>query len=156
MGRKPNEVAWDDAAEQLRRRYAAERHPLRRQRLAALVLLREGATTREAAARLGVSPRTIQRWVALYRTGGTEEVVRRVLGHRAGRPSRLTPDQLAILAARARAGAFPAVADAVAWVRAEWGVEYSYKGMHALLARLRYRAPQGTSGPGRDACAVSS
>lgn len=136
MGRKPYGTEWRDSAAYLRRRRDAERHPLRRQRLCALVLLREGASVGEVAAGLRVSTRTIQRWLALYRAVGTDEVVRRVLGHGAGRPSRLSPEQLETLAARARAGEFPAVADAIAWVRREWGVEYTYKGMHALLARL--------------------
>ena len=136
MARRPHAIDWHDSIDDLQRALAAERHSLRRQRLRALLLLRQGATLRDAAAAVGVSLRTVQRWLALYRTCGTEAVTHRVLGHRAGRPCRLSPDQQARLAALARAGVFPAVADAVAWVRSEWGVAYTYKGMHALLARL--------------------
>ena len=140
MGRRPNKLDWPDSAEQLRQRRNAERHRLRRQRLCALALLRDGASVGRVAAAVGVSPRTVQRWLALYRTAGADAVVYRVLGHGAGRPSRLTAEQLEELAVRARAGAFPAVADAIAWVRREWGVDYTYKGMHALLSRLARRS----------------
>jgi transposase len=139
MGHRAKIPDWPESAEQLRQRRNAERHRLRRQRLCALVLLREGASVSRVAAVVGVSTRTVQRWLALYRAAGADAVVHRVLGHGAGRPSRLTAEQLEELAARAQAGAFPTVADAIAWVRREWGVDYTYKGMHALLSRLARR-----------------
>ncbi len=125
-----------ESIDDLFRRYEVERHPHRRQRLHALWLLHRGVPVEETAARVGVSARTLQRWAALYRTGGVGEVLRRVPGHQpAGRRPRLTPEQRTTLAVRAEAGDFPTVADAVAWVRREWGVEYTYKGMYALLRR---------------------
>jgi transposase len=139
VARPDKETAWRDSTDRLRTLYEAERHPLRRQRLQALILLSEGTTVRETAAAVGVSVRTIQRWLAVYREAGVEEAARRVLGHRGGRRGRLTPTQAQELASRIHDGTIPSVHDAIAWVRGRWGVEYTYKGMHSLLTRVLRR-----------------
>ncbi|MGI8405442.1 MAG: helix-turn-helix domain-containing protein, partial [Thermomicrobiales bacterium] len=76
------------------------------------------------------------RWVSWYRTGGIEAVIQRTPGHGApGRPSRLTPEQVHALVARASTGSFRTIWEAVDWVQGEFGVTYTYTGMHALLNR---------------------
>jgi transposase len=139
VARRDKETAWRESTDRLRRLYDAETHPLRRQRLHALILLSGGATVRATAAAVGVSVRTIQRWFVVYRAEGVEETARRVLGHRAGRRGRLTPAQAQELAARVPDGTLSTVQDAVDWVRRQWGVEYTYKGMHSLLTRVLRR-----------------
>jgi hypothetical protein len=51
----------------------------------------------------------------------------------------LTPAQAQELAARVHNGTLSSVHDAIEWVRRQWGVEYTYKGMHSLLSRVLRR-----------------
>jgi len=52
-----------------------------------------------------------------------------------GRPSRLKPEQVESLIQKASKGEFRTVWDAVDWVQRQFGVTYTYTGMHALLSR---------------------
>jgi transposase len=133
---RPLVIEWRDEAEVLCARYRGEAKPDLRPRWHALWLLRTGRTVREAAAVLGVHERSVQQWVAWYRTGGVEEVA----AHRKagkGTRSRLTADQQAALVAEAATGRFRTAAEAVAWVKDAFGAAYTDSGMHQLLRRLR-------------------
>ncbi|HYI24541.1 MAG TPA: helix-turn-helix domain-containing protein [Thermomicrobiales bacterium] len=136
MRGRPLVIDWTESADVLSAKYKRERNGHRRARLQALYLLRTGASISAAGQAVGVDYRTVQRWVAWYREGGLNAVLLRTPGYAApGRPSRLTVDQRAVLLKKARSGQFRTVRDAVDWVHSEFGVTYTYTGMHALLNR---------------------
>lgn len=82
----------------------AEKDPQNRTWLQALWQLRQGQTTTEVAKLVGKHPRTIQDWIAWYRQGGLEEVLRHCHGEHGGKSSRLTAEQMDELEAVASAG----------------------------------------------------
>ena len=131
------EILWQEDTETLFRLYKQEPDPEIRPRLHALWLLRQGYTAAEVVKVLGVHERSVRRWIAWYRAGGVAEVRRRRRGGRQGRAPRLTPEQQAQLKAKAAEGAFRTIHDAVRWVRATFGVEYTYWGMRSLFERLK-------------------
>ena len=130
-------IAWaaEDDAASLYGRYRRERRADVRPRLHALWLVRTGHSAREAAEVLGVDERTVQRWVAWYRTGGLTPIEGRHAGSQ-GAPSFLTPEQKTELADAVATGRFRTAAEIRRWVREPWGVEYTEGGMYALLHRL--------------------
>jgi transposase len=138
MRGRPLDVEWQESAEELCRMAQQERDPHRRARLRAVAMLRRGKPITEVHRVIGVDYRTVQRWLGWYREGGLAELLRRVPGHQSmGRPPKLSPEQHEALLARDAAGEFATVGEAVAWVREEWGIVFSYPGMHRLLRRHR-------------------
>jgi transposase len=141
-------VDWQESAGELHERYRAERDLEARKRLGALWLVRRGESVSDAAEGMGVGRRTLTRWLSWYRKGGLEEVLFRVPGHGASgnecRPSRHQQEELVERAGR---GEFRTYEEARRWVEKEWGVEYRYKGMYAVLARLgvRPKVPRPTA-----------
>jgi transposase len=130
-------IEWKETGQALYDRYRTEQDVAARKRLGALWLVRSGASASRAAHLMGVGRRTLTRWLGWYRAGGLDEVVARVPGHGAtGAAGRLSDEQLAALYVRSSQGMFRTYQEARAWVRAEWGIEYSYQGMYAVLARL--------------------
>jgi transposase len=130
------EWATEDDAANLQARYRGERRVDVRPRLHGLWLVRTGRTTREVAEVLGVHERTVQQWLAWYRTGGLAAVA----GHHAGgqgAPSFLTVEQRAELADEVATGRFRTAAEIRQWVQERWGVSYTEGGMYALLGRLQ-------------------
>ena len=108
-----------------------------RKRLQALWCLREGETATEAAKQAGIGRRTVVRWLAWYREGGLEEVLRRVPGHGAkGKAHRLSAAQQQELVARCGRGEFRTTGEVRDWVQSEWGVPYRESSMYSVLARL--------------------
>lgn len=135
-------IEWNETADTLHERLERERNGHRRARLEALWLLRRGHHIGDVGEAVGVDYRTVQRWVSWYRKGGLESVLQRTPGYAApGRPSRLTPEQIEALLARANTGSFRTVWDAVDWVEKQFSVKYTYTGMHALLNRRGMRDP---------------
>jgi transposase len=134
---KPVAVAWAETAEELYERYRDERVVARRKRLQVLWRVRTGDAPSEAGKAAGVGARTVERWLGWYRAGGLASVLRRVPGC-GGRRSTgwLGPEQERALVAECAKGAFRTYEEARAWVAAEYGVAYRYKGMHAALHRL--------------------
>lgn len=133
-------VEWGESAEELYGIYRVQGDVERRKRVQALWLLRRGVTETEAARIVGIGRRTLARWLSWYRVGGLEEVAKRVPGCGApGGAARLSGEQLGDLVAHASAGEFHTYEDARRWVLEEFGVEYRYKGMYSVLARLGVR-----------------
>jgi transposase len=134
-------VAWGHTADELFRRYRAERDGRLVRRWQALWLLRQGRSMQQVAGAVGVAYRTVQEWVGWYRTGGLDEVARR---HRGGLRRRivepLTPEQEAALARRAGAAGFATVKAAVAWAADELGVRLTEHQMARQFRRLGLRA----------------
>ena len=141
MKGRPLVITWTETAQELADRLAQEHEPLRRVRLQALLMLRNGARISDASDATGVKYRTVQRWLSWYRIGGLEEVLRRTPGYNAvGRGSQLTPAQTAALLRAQEAGHMRTIHDAVAWTLEHYGVALTYSGMHAHLQRARKRA----------------
>lgn len=133
------EIVWQEERETLFGLYKQEPDPEIRIRLHALWLLRQGDTVAEVVKALGVHERSVRRWIAWYRAGGVAEVSRRRRSSRQGRAPWLTPEQEEQLKAKAAEGAFRTIHDAVGWVRATFGVEYTYWGMRSLFERLKIK-----------------
>ena len=130
-----------DVAE-LRRRVAAEKNALRRDRYRAVLLALGGQEAAYIAVAIGRARRSVQDWAYAYRDGGIDAIQPRP---RVGRRPRLGPDGQGRLRARLDAG--PTLADGVATLRgrdvvrllrAEFGVTYSLNGAYVLLQRLGY------------------
>jgi transposase len=137
---KPVAVTWLETADELERRYRAERDVERRKRLGALWRVRVGDRVAQAGRLAGVGERTVFRWLGWYRAAGLAGVLRRVPGHGAvGQPHRLSPEQRAGVLARCAAGAFRTFEEARAWVEAEYGVAYRPGGFYTSLHRLGVR-----------------
>jgi transposase len=133
-------VHWQQSADELHERYKAERDLEARKRLGALWLVRQGESVSAAARSMGVGRRTLTRWLSWYRQGGLEVVLLRVPGHGAsGNECRLSEHQQEELVERAGRGEFRTYEEARRWVEERWGVEYRYKGIYAVLARLGVR-----------------
>jgi transposase len=137
---KPVVVPWVETAEELERRYRAERDVERRKRLGALWRVRVGDRVAGAGRLAGVGERTVFRWLAWYRAEGLVGVLRRVPGHGAvGQPHRLSAEQQAALLEQCAAGAFRTYEEARAWVEATYGVRYRPGGLYTALGRLGVR-----------------
>lgn len=110
----------------------------------------------EIAARLGRSPRFVDRWVAAYRRGGVAALRPRRAG--GGKPARPAPDRQAAFKARLLAGPTDADGgvctlrgpDALRVLREEFGVELKLAAVYRLMRRLglsclrpRPRHPKG-------------
>ena len=138
---RPFRIQWrdDDHEETLAGAYRREHDAELRPRLHALWLLRRGEHLGQVAHLLGVHYRTVQQWVAWYRTGGLAEVRRHRHGGRQGAPSRLTAQQRQILIDHAATGALATALDAVVWVEQHFGVPYTEAGMLSLFRRLHLK-----------------
>lgn len=130
------QIEWQETAEELNHLYRQEKHPQRRERLMSFWHLCKGKQVQEVAEMTGTNVRVIQKWLAWYRTGGLDEVLRRVTGHgTVGTPAYLNHLQQKALAARVKLGDFRTVWDVMTWVEARWGVVYSYEGMRSVMKR---------------------
>ena len=99
-------------------------------------MLGDGHTVAEAAAAVGVHRRTVDRWVAWYRTGGLATV----LGHRQGGHGQVRkprPEQEAQVATEVATGRFRTAGEIGRWIEASFGVSFRPGGLAHLLARLR-------------------
>jgi len=132
------EIEWEQSSEELKQLYKQERHPHRRTRLQALWHLRSGKRIADVVDVTGASYRSIQEWISWYRQRGLSEVLKRVVGHHAkGVKPYLNPVQQKALVAKVKLGEFATVWKVMEWVEGRWGVNYTYKGMHALMKRHR-------------------
>lgn len=140
MRGRPLVIQWNESEEDLYGLLRRERNGHRRARYQALWMLRRGYNISEVSQAVGVDYRTVQRWVSWYRKDGLDAVIRRTPGYAApGQPSRLNQAQIELLMTQADTGSFRTVRDAMSWVEREFGVKYTYTGMHALLNRSATR-----------------
>jgi len=133
------QIEWQEDEATLKRRYLNEKEAQNRTRLQALWQLRRGRTIREVADVVGKHPRTVQDWIAWYRQGGLEEVLRHRHGGHGGKSAWLTAAQMDELKAAASAGQVRCIQDGVQWAQEQHGVNYSYWGMRGVFARLELR-----------------
>jgi len=138
MARPRFEMTWAaaDTAAALKAQYRGATRADQRLRLQGLWLLRVGRSVPDVAAVVGVHRRTVDRWVAWYRTGGLAGVrAHRQGGH--GQPRKLTAEQEARVRAEVATGRFRTTTDIGAWITATFGVAFRPGGVAHLLARLR-------------------
>ena len=136
LERQPGDV------DELRRRAAAERDALRRDRYRAVLLALDGKEAPEIAESLGRARRSVQDWAYAYRDGGVDAVQP---ARRKGREPKLPREREAELMARLDAG--PRPEDGVCTLRGrnvvrilerEFLVTYTLAGAYELLERLGY------------------
>jgi transposase len=127
---------------ELRRRAAAERDALRRDRYRAVLLALDGKEAMEVAAALGRARRSVQDWAYAYRDGGVDAIQP---ARRKGREPKLPRDREAELMARLDAGPRPEDGvcalrgrDVVRILEREFLVTYTLAGAYELLERLGY------------------
>src|SRR5579883_96495 len=139
-GGRPLRIDWQPedtvAALHTAARHEPDRHVALR--LQALWRLRHGERVRDTARLLGVSERSLQLWVAWYRSGGLAAVRAHHLGG-AGRPSRLSAAQEAALREHLASGAVHTAWDVLDWLAAQYQVTYQRKGIYSVLKRLGAR-----------------
>ncbi len=128
------QLEWNESKEELKRLYLKENDRQTRMRLQALWLVRKGQYIHDGAAAIGCHPRTVQDWVAWYRKGGRDDVLRHRTGGR-GHACRLSDAQVAELTQKAAEGQVQRVQEAVAWVNARYQVEDPWSGMDARFQR---------------------
>lgn len=143
MGRQL-QILWKETPEVLMRLWKEEKDIHIRDRLWALWQIQIGRKTADVASCLGISYRTLLRWIRWYRKGGLMEVKRHKQGKGGGRRPFLTQEQQGQLYEESKKGHFRRVLDAVEWVERKWGIHYSEDGMRLLMHRLglRWKIPR--------------
>ena len=106
-------------------------------RLHALWLVRRGESPTAVAA-VGVSRRSVQRWLGWYRAGGLARVRSPRRGG-PGKPCFLTPAQQERLVAEAATGMFRTGQAVRDWIEDRFGVAYTVAGVYTLMERLGLR-----------------
>jgi transposase len=141
---RPLEITRTElSATDLRRAAARSRDGHAARRMLALALVLEGKSRWEAAESCGMDRQTLRDWVVRYNEGGLAGLLDRVPP---GPACRLTPEQMAELAALVEAGPDPAVDHVVRWRRmdlrrviaARWGVTFHERTVGKLLHRLGF------------------
>lgn len=144
---RPIEVEWKHSEEDLRRLYNQEKHVERRTRYHALWLIRAGRTMSEVSEIVDRHYDTICRWMDWYRDSGLSEITTRLPGQAGGAESYLTPEQEAHLVRRANEGAFRTAREIQQWLKEQFDVDYTHKGVYSLLERLEivWKVPRPTN-----------
>lgn len=137
MPGKPFVMVWAEADTEaaLKERYLAEPDRRHRQWLHGLWLLRRGWRVDAVADAVGVSRRTVERWIDWYRTGGVTGLLSHWQGG-TGQPARLTAAQQAHLGAEVATGRFRTMTEIGTWIADTFGVAYRPGGLYSLLGRL--------------------
>ena len=121
---------WRESVGQFENWMELENDPKRKHVLNLFCDLRRGATIEDAVERSGIPEEKVLLWLSQYRRFG----IGKVLGYISR--GRLSIDQQMLLCERARQKPFESVRDAMAWVKTEWGIVYSYNSMRSILQVL--------------------
>ena len=128
-------IFTDAQREEIVRRYKQEKNARFRERLQCLLLKDRGHTNLEVAAMLLVVPDTITDWSRLYDRGGIEALCSLETG---GSDSLLSEEQIAALKTELDTHVFQCSKQVCAWVKEQFDVAYSERGMRDLLKRIGY------------------
>jgi len=134
---RPLEISWQEEAVELNKLYRQEKNVHRRDRLHVLWLICIGKTLSDASQVVGIPYSTANRWVEWYRSGGLEEVLKRIPGQSGGNDCQLTSEQQAELRAVADSGAFRTAREVQKWIANQWGINYRRAGVYSLLRRMK-------------------
>jgi len=131
--------------EELRAAHRSVRDKRHAYRINAVILLGTGWTEQEVAEALLLDPDTLRRYVARYRSGGVDQLLK--LEYRGGVP-KLTADQQAHLDEHLSQQTYLRVADIVSYLQATFRVRYSVHGLTDLLHRMGfvYKKPKVVPG----------
>ena len=121
--------------EEMQRRYKRTTERRVSERIHAILLLDSGRNLPDVADILDVHPKTIRRWIGIFAQQGLDVLC--TLAYE-GQDELLSPDQLAKLTVWLDDG-LHSCAEICAWVREQFGYEYSDSGMTKLLKRHGYR-----------------
>jgi transposase len=132
----------EDAAE-LHAAERAARDKSRTDRVRLLRFLKEGRAPglAQAAAALGYSVRSAERWWRCYCEGGLAALV--APPGRRGAVERLTPEAWEGLQAEMRAGHIGGLAEAQAYLRDTWGIAYGIDAISKLFQRRKTKLKTG-------------
>lgn len=133
---------------ELEARLRQERNSEVRPRLHLLVLIASHAvrSQAEAAAHLALHRNTISRYLALYRTGGLDALLRLDRGGAPAEQRSLSGPVMQALQARLAGEGFEGYTDVHRWLAQEHGVELPYGTVHHIV-RYRLRAKLKRSRP---------
>jgi transposase len=143
-------IEWREDESFWRMRYQEENRPEAKRRLQALWLVRRGYKLAKVAWLIGVHIRTVNRWLSWYKKGGLEELLAHRRGNLKGRKPFLTQEQFLKLEEEANQNPYFTTRMALAWVRENFGVNYSYQGMYSLLRRRGLLAKSKSKAEERD------
>lgn len=135
---RPLTITWAETAEELYQRYRQEQNRHRRDRLHVLWLVCGGRTLTEVSQVVGVPYSTVKRWITGYRQGGLTAVLRRIPGYAAnGVGSYLSDEQRTHLRQQADRGDFRTADEVQRWIKQQWSISYSRKGIYSLFGRMK-------------------
>lgn len=121
---------WRESVKQFETWLEIEQDPIRKKILSLFCRLRRGQSAEDAAHETGFTEEQIMTWLSQYRRFG----IGKVLGYISR--GRLSIEQQMMLCERARQNSFESVRDAMAWVKDEWDIVYSYNSMRSILQVL--------------------
>lgn len=133
------QIEWKESIETLRAAYRKAKDGQDRQRLHAILLIRQGKSIAETAELLAVHYRTVQEWVSWYRQGGIEAVLAHRHGGSRNHSRWLSDKQAAELKQKADAGEIRRIEEGVQWAQENHQVGYTYWGMRHVFVRLGLR-----------------
>lgn len=120
---------------QVAARYKTESNPRFRERLHCLLLKDQGYTNTAIADMLLVCKETVTVWLDTFEEGGLNALCRMEAG---GSDSYLTPEEIKILQAALDQHTFQSAPQVCAWIKEQFDVDYSVRGIQELLKRLGY------------------
>jgi transposase len=121
--------------EELWRRYKQTEDRRVSERLHAILLLDEGRSATDVSAILHLHPKTLKRWIRTFATSGVDAVC---TFHYVGNTTALDAAQLQQFTAWLDQH-IRSTKEAIAWVEAQFGFDYTESGMLKLLKRQGYR-----------------
>jgi transposase len=131
--------------EDMWRRYKQTNDRRMAERLHAILLLDSGMNAATVCTSLHLHPNTLKRWVKAFASGGEEALLR---FNYTGSDGWMDEGQLEQFTTWLDS-AVRSTAEACAWVKQQFGLDYTDSGMRKLLKRLDYRYKQPTPVPAK-------
>lgn len=130
----------------LQKAYKQERDRRLAERIQCIILFAEGMTVNALRKVLFVGVKTLKKWIETFRTQGLAEVL--TWGY-TGQTGHLTEEQWAEVERELDENFYRRAHEVATFVKARFGVEYTDRGMQALLRRKGYRHIKTRLVPGK-------